>query len=77
MFGLPWAGCWGPKPCETELDEYRDKGKPDRKLESDGKSLTIVEGELEPWNMYNVNSLTNQLLIVIYKHNNSVQQQEK
>jgi hypothetical protein len=51
---LPWAGCWDPEPCDAELGEYRDKGEPDRKLESDEKSLTIAEGELEPWNMHNV-----------------------
>lgn len=56
MFVLPWAGCWGSEPCGTELGEYRDKGEPDKKLESDEKSLTIAEGELEPWNMYNIKS---------------------
>jgi hypothetical protein len=56
MFVLPWAGCWGPEPCGTELGEYRDKGEPDKKLESDEKSLTRAEGELGPWNMYNIKS---------------------
>jgi len=53
MVFIPWDGWWWwSEPCGTELEEYRERGEPDKKLESFEKSFTIEEEGLKPWNMH-------------------------
>lgn len=51
---IPWEGWWWSEPCGTELEEYRERDEPDKKLESFEKSFTIEEEGLKPWNIHNI-----------------------